>query len=68
MYNSKIATHIELSNLYSISLQKRDYLMAGDKLTQAVKKVCDTTLSIHFLDHVIVCEGNFYSYADSGRL
>ena len=41
--------------------------MVDDKLTQAVKKACDT-MRIHFIDHVIVCDGQYYSYAERGRL
>jgi DNA repair protein RadC len=38
-----------------------------DKLTQCLKKACDC-MRIHFLDHVIVCDGQYYSYAENGRL
>ena len=38
-----------------------------DTLTQTLKKACDL-MRIHFLDHVIVCDGDFYSYHDRGRL
>jgi DNA repair protein RadC len=38
-----------------------------DTLTQTLKKACDL-MRIHFLDHVIVCDGDYYSYADRGRL
>jgi DNA repair protein RadC len=38
-----------------------------DKLTQAIKKACET-MRIHFLDHVIVCEGQYYSYHERGRI
>ena len=38
-----------------------------DKLTQSLKKACDL-MRIHFLDHVIVCDGQYYSYAENGRL
>ena len=38
-----------------------------DALTQTLKKACDL-MRIHFLDHVIVCDGDYYSYADRGRL
>ncbi|MBP5387604.1 MAG: hypothetical protein J6Y97_09515 [Prevotella sp.] len=38
-----------------------------DTLTQTLKKACDL-MRIHFLDHVIVCDGFFYSYHDRGRL
>ena len=38
-----------------------------DKLTQTIKKACDL-MRIHFLDHVIVCDGDYYSYRERGRL
>jgi len=41
--------------------------MVDDKLTQSLKKGCDL-MRIHFLDHVIVCDGQYYSYHENGRL
>ncbi len=38
-----------------------------DRLTQRVKKACET-MRIHFLDHVIICDGCYYSYHEMGRL
>lgn len=38
-----------------------------DALTQAVKNACHT-LRIALVDHLIVCDGSYYSYADEGRL
>ena len=38
-----------------------------DTLTQTLKKACDL-MRIHFLDHVIVCDGDYYSYVERGRL
>ena len=38
-----------------------------DRLTQRVKQACET-MRIHFLDHVIVCDGAHYSYNEQGRL
>ena len=38
-----------------------------DTLTQNVKKACET-MRIHFLDHVIVTDGAYYSYNEKGRL
>ena len=38
-----------------------------DTLTQTLKKACDL-MRIHLLDHVIVCDGDYYSYAERGRL
>lgn len=38
-----------------------------DRLTQRVKKACET-MRIHFLDHVIICDGSYYSYHEMGRL
>lgn len=41
--------------------------MVDDKLTQSLKKACEC-MRIHFLDHVIVCDGQYYSYHEMGRL
>ena len=38
-----------------------------DRLTQRVKKACET-MRIYFLDHLIICDGQFYSYAECGKL
>ncbi len=38
-----------------------------DRLTQLVSKACQT-MRIHLLDHVIVTDGNYYSYREQGRL
>lgn len=38
-----------------------------DKLTERVHKACDI-MRIYFLDHVIVCDGSYYSYREKGRL
>lgn len=38
-----------------------------DRLTQRVKKACEL-MRIFFLDHIIVTDGNYYSYRESGRL
>ena len=38
-----------------------------DNLTQNVKKACET-MRIHFLDHVIITDGAYYSYSEKGRL
>ena len=40
---------------------------SDDQLTQRVKKACEV-LRIYFLDHVIITDGKYYSYNDSGRL
>ena len=37
-----------------------------DQLTQAVKQACDT-MRIHFLDHIIITDGSYYSYHEQGR-
>lgn len=36
-------------------------------ITQKVRKACDT-MRIYFLDHIIVCDGVYYSYRESGQL
>ena len=38
-----------------------------DHLTETIKKACEV-MRIHFLDHVIVTDGNYYSYAECGKL
>jgi DNA repair protein RadC len=36
-------------------------------ITTHIKRACDT-MRIHFLDHIIVTDGAYYSYKESGRL
>ena len=38
-----------------------------DKLTERIRKACDI-MRIYFLDHVIVTNGRYYSYRESGRI
>ena len=38
-----------------------------DRLTENLKKGCEA-IQIKLIDHVIVTDGNYYSYADEGRL
>jgi DNA repair protein RadC len=38
-----------------------------DRLTTNVKKACET-MRIFFSDHVIITDGNYYSYRERGRL
>ena len=38
-----------------------------DTLTMAIKKACEL-MRIHFLDHVIVTDGAYYSYHEMGKL
>lgn len=38
-----------------------------DMLTMAIKKACEV-MRIHFLDHVIVTDGAYYSYHEVGKL
>lgn len=40
---------------------------ADDKLTHRVRQACEI-MHIHFLDHIIVCDGLYYSYSESGKL
>lgn len=37
-----------------------------DQLTQAVKQACNT-MRIHFLDHIIITDGSYYSYHEQGK-
>ena len=38
-----------------------------DTLTQRIKKACDI-MRVHFIDHLIVTDGAYYSYREEGRL
>lgn len=38
-----------------------------DRLTQRMKKSCEL-MRLHFLDHLIVTDGRYYSYSEEGRL
>ena len=38
-----------------------------DDVTSSIKKACDI-MRIRFIDHVIVTDGNYYSYHENGRL
>ena len=38
-----------------------------DELTKSIKRACEL-MHIHFLDHVIVTDGHYYSYHEQGRL
>lgn len=38
-----------------------------DELTKSIKRACEL-MHIHFLDHVIITDGSYYSYRESGRL
>lgn len=38
-----------------------------DRLTQKIKKACET-MRIYMVDHLIVTDGCYYSYAEEGRL
>lgn len=38
-----------------------------DAITKAIKNACDL-MRIHFLDHVIVTDGNYYSYHEQGQV
>lgn len=42
---------------------------SGDdnRLTQRVQKACDT-MRIYFLDHVVITDGDYYSYKENGKL
>jgi len=45
----------------SVKPSKKD-----DQLTEHIKKGCDI-MRILFLDHVIITDGNYYSYHEEGR-
>ena len=38
-----------------------------DRLTQRMKEACKV-MRLHFLDHIIVTDGRYYSYSEEGRL
>ncbi len=38
-----------------------------DRLTDSMRKACET-MRIHFLDHVVITDGGYYSYREEGRL
>lgn len=38
-----------------------------DLLTDRIHKACDT-MRIYFLDHIVITDGNYYSYREQGRL
>ncbi len=38
-----------------------------DRLTQRLQKACDT-MRIYLLDHVIITDGDYYSYKENGKL
>ena len=38
-----------------------------DALTQQVRQACEV-MRLHFMDHVIVADGNYYSYREEGRV
>lgn len=38
-----------------------------DNLTQRMKNACKT-MRLHFLDHIIITDGRYYSYSEEGRL
>ena len=40
---------------------------ADDQLTQAIKRASEV-MRLHFLDHVIVTDGNYYSYHEQGKI
>ena len=39
---------------------------ADDELTRSIKRACDL-MRIHFLDHVIITDGQYYSYNELGK-
>ena len=40
---------------------------ADDALTKSIKQACDL-MRIHFLDHVIITDGQYYSYYEQGKI
>ena len=40
---------------------------ADDALTQSIKQACDV-MRIRFMDHVIITDGNYFSYHETGKI
>ena len=40
---------------------------ADDDLTKSIQRACEL-MRIHFMDHVIITDGQYYSYAECGKL
>ena len=40
---------------------------ADDNITQQIKKACEV-MRLHFMDHVIITDGQYFSYHESGKL
>ena len=40
---------------------------SDDALTKSIKQACDL-MRIHFMDHVIITDGQYYSYFEQGRI
>ena len=40
---------------------------ADDQLTQSIRRACEV-MRLHFADHVIVTDGNYFSYREEGKL
>ncbi len=40
---------------------------ADDTLTQSIRRACDV-MRIHFMDHVIITDGQYYSYHETGKI
>jgi DNA repair protein RadC len=38
-----------------------------DALTNSIKKACEL-MRLHFMDHVIITDGQYFSYHESGRI
>ena len=46
----------------SISPSRQD-----DQITQTIRRACDT-MRLHFLDHLIITDGQYFSYHESGKV
>jgi DNA repair protein RadC len=40
---------------------------ADDQLTQSIRRACEV-MRLYFADHVIVTDGNYFSYREEGKL
>ena len=59
------ATHIALTHNHPSGSTRPS--REDDRLTENLKKGCEA-VQIKLIDHVIVTDGNYYSYADEGRI
>ena len=62
-----IMVNQEVEELWAIYMNNERPSSADDQLTEKISKACKT-MDIRFLDHLIIADDTYYSYADEGRL